>query len=411
MARDARVNSSVANRPGASLAALFFIQAHTTGLWMVTFSNVLKAHGLERTIPYAFSCSAVAAFISPLFVGSLADQHVSPVRLLRWLALGTALFLGLAFIAIEKHWGAGWLLLFFQIQSLFSAPTWALATSIALGALHDSARQFGPIRVWATFGWMAAGWMNSYVLQADVSPRCGLAAAIVWLGVAAMTFTLPRVEPPLEKIGRTWRELFGIEALSLLRHRDHGVVFFTAALVTIPLAAFYPFASMQLLELGEPRVAATMSFGQVSEVLAMYALAPLLARVRLKWMLMAGIIFGVVRYGLFALNTRGALLAGIALHGLCFTLFYIPGQIYLDRAIDRRLHARAQALLTLMVSGAGTLAGYLGCGWWREACLRNGGTNWPLFWGVLTVFLIVAMIYFSMRYRGTASVTRAAEVV
>jgi hypothetical protein len=96
---------------------------------------------------------------------------------------------------------------------------------------------------------------------------------------------------------------------------------------------------MQLLELGESRVAAFMALGQVSEVVAMYALAPLLARVRLKWILAAGITFGVLRYGLFALNNLPAVIAGIALHGLCFTLFFIPAQIYLDQRIDRSLHA------------------------------------------------------------------------
>jgi nucleoside transporter len=381
-------------------ALLFFAQAHTTGLWMVTFSNVLKAHGLERTIPYAFSCSALAAFISPLIAGSLADQHISPVRLLRWVALGTALFLALAFTAIERNWGAAWLLIFFQIQFLFSMPTWGLATSIVLRVLENPTSEFGPIRVWATFGWIAAGFVNSYVLHADLSPRAGMAAAAVWLIVAALTFLLPKVEPTAETSHRSWRELLGVEALMLLRHRDHSVVFITAALVSIPLAAFYPFASMQLHELGEERVASTMALGQVTEIIAMYALAPLLARFRMKWVLLAGIAFGIVRYGLFTMNTKAAVLAGITLHGLCFTLFYIPAQMYLDRRIDRRLHARAQALLTLMVSGVGTLGGYLGCGWWREACLTETGTDWPIFWAVLTAFLAAVLIYFMVAYRG-----------
>jgi MFS family permease len=288
-------------------------------------------------------------------------------------------------------------------------PTWGLATSIVLRVLENPTKEFGPIRVWATFGWMAAGWANSYLLRADLSPRAGLAAAGVWLIVAALTFLLPTVQPVAEASRRSWRELLGLEALSLLRHRDHSVVFVTAALVSIPLAAFYPFASMQLHELGEERVAITMSLGQVTEIIAMYALAPLLARFRMKWVLLAGIGFGIIRYGLFTLNTKAAVLAGITLHGLCFTLFYIPAQMYLDRRIDRRLHARAQALLTLMVSGVGTLAGYLGCGWWREACLTERGTEWPLFWLVLTLFLCAVLVYFMIAYRGALSARQRAE--
>lgn len=404
--RDAGVNFQAARAGRLPLGALFFVQAHATGLWMVTFSNVLKTHGLEPIIPYAFACSALAAFISPLFIGSLADEHISPARLLRWLATGTAFFLALAFLAIERGWGITWVLIFFQLQALFSAPTWGVSTSIGLSALSNPAREFGPIRVWATFGWMAAGSMTSYLLQADDSPRAGLVASLVWLGVAALSYSLPETARRAEKVGRSWRELFGLDALVLLRHRDHGMVFITAALVSIPLSAFYPFAAMQLRDLGQPHVAAAMSLGQVTEIISMYALAPLLARFRMKWVLLTGIGFGVVRYALFTLNNIPAMFAGITLHGVCFTLFYIPAQIYLDRRIDRRLHARAQALLTLMVSGAGTLAGYLGCGWWREACTTARGTEWPLYWSVLCGVLVAVFAFFAIIYQGIGRVEK-----
>jgi hypothetical protein len=162
---------------------------------------------------------------------------------------------------------------------------------------------------------------------------------------------------------------------------------------------------MHVQALGEPRVAAIMALGQVSEIVALYALSPLLARIRLKWILAAGIGFGVIRYALFALNNLPAVVAGIALHGLCFTLFFISAQIYLDQRIDRAFHARAQALLTLMVSGVGTLVGYLGCGWWREACASPAGTNWPLFWSVLCGLMIASLAYFLWNYEGRAAET------
>ncbi|HEX8312002.1 MAG TPA: MFS transporter, partial [Chthoniobacteraceae bacterium] len=352
--------------------------------------------------PYAFASAGVAAILSPLFIGSLADQHISPHRLLRWLALGTGLSLSLAFFAIARGWGAAWVLVGMQFQALFSAPLWGLATSIALSTLQDPARQFGGVRVWATFGWMTAGMITSFLLRADTSATCGIVAGGVWLGVFLISYTLPHAEPRVTNASRSWRSLLGFEAIGLLRHRSHGTVFITAALISAPLAAFYPFGAMQLRALGESRVAAFMALGQVSEVVAMYALAPLLARVRLKWILAAGITFGVVRYGLFALNNLPAVIAGITLHGLCFTLFFIPAQIYLDQRIDRSLHARAQALLTLMMSGIGTLAGYLGCGWWREACTGPNGTDWPLFWSVLCGLMVASLAFFLVSYKGRA---------
>lgn len=366
---------------------------------MVTFSNVLKAHGLESIIPYAFSCSAVAAFISPLFAGSLADHHYSAERLLRWFSCATAGSLALTFFAIERQWGAGWVLAFLQLQALCSAPAWGLATVIVLASLRDPATEFGPIRVWATFGWMVAGWLLSFVLRAETSTVSGAAASVTWLLVAAITLRLPKVVPPVMNAGRSWRELLGLDALQLLRVPRHRTVFLAAALVSAPLAAFYPFAAMHLRELGETRVAAALSLGQFSEIATMYALGSLLRTVNFKWLLLAGIAFGVLRYLFFAQNTVVWLLAGIALHGLCYTLFFIPAQIYVDQQIDRSMQGRAQSLLTLMMSGVGVLVGSLGCGWWREACVQPSGTNWTLFWSVLCLLLSAAGVYFAIGYR------------
>ncbi|RYD79145.1 MAG: hypothetical protein EOP84_13415, partial [Verrucomicrobiaceae bacterium] len=83
------------------LCALFCLQAHGIALWYVPFSNILRAHGLEALTPYAFACSSIAAFISPMLVGTLADRHFSAERILRWLLVGGAAFLVLTFLAIE----------------------------------------------------------------------------------------------------------------------------------------------------------------------------------------------------------------------------------------------------------------------------------------------------------------------
>ena len=59
-------------------------------MWSVPLGNVLKAHGYEALVPFAYACSGVSAFISPMIFGALADQRISPTRLVRWLAVATA---------------------------------------------------------------------------------------------------------------------------------------------------------------------------------------------------------------------------------------------------------------------------------------------------------------------------------
>ena len=166
------------------------------------------------------------------------------------------------------------------------------------------------------------------------------------------------------------------------------------------LAAFFPFTVLHLDDLGVWHVTAVMGLGQITEIIAMLGLAALLERLRLKWIFLAGIGIGVVRYALFALGGKAALFTGIFLHGFCFTLFVITAQIYLERRVDAAMRARAQALLTLMMSGVGNLAGSLGSGWWRSACQTANRTDWRLFWTGMTLAALGVFLFFALAYRG-----------
>lgn len=384
----------------AELATLFFLNAAAMGMWSVPFGNVLKAHGYEHIVPYAYACSGVSAFVSPMIVGALADQHISATRLVRWLAALTAGSLALTFYAIDQHWRSLAVLSALLVQAIFAAPIFGLSTSIVMARLREPTREFGPVRAWATLGWMAAGWLVSWVLVADTSTLCGYAAAFTWLLSAACTFALPEVVPGEFKAHRTWRDVFGIEALELFAHRDHRVVFLTAALYNIPMAAFYPYTPMQLRDAGVERATAAMTLGQVSELITMFGLALLLARVRLKTLFLTGIGFGVVRYGLCALDSRMWLLIGVSLHGFAFALYFITAQIYLEQRVPARLRARAQALLSLMVAGFGNLVGYLGNGWWKSVNTAGAVTHWPRFWLGLTGVMVAVFVFFAWSYRG-----------
>lgn len=383
------------------LSFMFFLLAQASGLWGVACSNVLKTHGLERIVPYVFACGSLAAIVSPLILGSLADQRISANRLLRWLATITALCLAVTATAVERGWGALTVLGLIQFQALWSAPLWGLATTIILAQLPDPQRQFGPIRVWATIGWMAAGWVTSFVLMADASTRAGYASSVLWLCVAAYTFTLAPVPPMAGGGRRDWRDVLGLRALTLLADRDHRVVFLGAAFFCVPLAAFFPFTAMHLGDLGVTRISAALSLGQISEIAAMYGLAGVLSRLRLKWVFLSGIGLGLIRYLIYALDSRPAVIVGIALHGLSYTLFFITAQIYVEKRVAPQMRGRAQALITLMTGGIGTFVGSIWGGWWRDLCRAGSpATHWPHFWMGQSALILGVLLFFAFCYRG-----------
>ncbi len=381
------------------LPALFFLHGMALGMWFVPLSRVLDAHGLTAIKPFAFATSALAAFVSPLIFGAMADRHASPVKVLRGLAVATAAAMALAATGIRWHWPPLLVLGLIQLHALCSSPTWSISNTIVFSRLQDSRRQFGPIRAMATLGWMAGCWIIS-LIGADASTAAGYSGAVIWLIVAAFTLLLPNVDPPKPQTRATLRERLGLDALVLLKDPAHRVVFVTVVCMAIPIAAFYPYTPPQLRELGFERTTAWMSFGQISEILAMFGLGMLLVRCRLKWIFAGGIAFGVLRFALCALEGRGWLLAGISLHGLSFTLIFITAQIYLDERVDPAWRARGQALLSLMSSGVGNLLGYLGAGAWFHLCATAAGTRWPVFWLGLSMASAAVLVYFLIAYRG-----------
>lgn len=383
----------------AGLLGLFFLQGVAMGIWFVPLSSVLDAHGYGSIKPYAYAASAIAAFVSPLFFGAMADRHASPARVLRGLACGAAVTMASVAFSIGQHWASGAVLMLVQLFALFAAPTWSIASAVAFSRLVDARSQFGPVRALATVGWMSGCWLVS-VLKADATVLSVYTGSLVWLALAAYTLLLRDSGVPRPIPSLSWHERLGLDALKLLRHRDHRVVFLTVALYSIPLAAFYPYAPPHLREMGLVRTSAWMSLGQATEILAMFTLGALLLRWRLKWIFCLGLVFGVLRFVFSAMDTRFWLTLGIALHGLSFTFVFITAQIYLDERVDPTWRARAQALMSLVNGGFGNLLGFLGTGWWFAHCTQNQTTQWRLFWGALAMFVFGIMTLFSGAYRG-----------
>jgi len=394
-----RVLRTIRRAEYLELITLFFIQGAALGMWFVPISTILDAHGLHAIKPFAYAASAIAAFISPLIFGAMADRHASPVKVLRGLALGTAIAMAIVSTAIQLRWNPWVVLALIQLQMFCSSPTWSISATIIFARLADAKKEFGPIRAMATLGW-AVGGIAVSAFNADTSTLATFGGAVMWLVVCVFTFFLPDLATPKAVENLTLRQRLGWDALTLLKNPDHRVVFITVSLFAIPLCSFYPYAPTHLHDLGFTHTSAWMSLGQVTEIICMFALGGLLLKWRLKWIFAAGLGFGVVRFALSAMNTKTGLLAGIFLHGASFTLFFITAQIYLDQRVDAAWRARAQALMAVMNGGVGNLIGYLGVGWWFAGCNREGGTQWQLFWGGLAAVVALVLIYFLVAYRG-----------
>ena len=394
-----RVLTTIRKAEYAELVTLFFIQGVAAAMWLVPLTSVLGAHGLATLRPYAYAATGLAAFISPLVFGAMADRHASPVKVLRGLALATAISMAVVSGAIQAALNPWLILALIQIYCLCAAPLTSISSTIIFARLADSQKEFGPIRGMYTFGWMVGCWIIS-ALNDDSSTHAGYIGAAAWLVLAGFTFFLPPLETPKAVAHLTLRQRLGWDALALLKNPDHRVVFAIIAFWAMPLAAFYPYSPPHMHELGLQHTSAWMTLGQITEMICMFTVGAMLARWRLKWIFVAGLCFSVLRFLFCALNSKFWLLAGVFLHGASFGLVYVTAQIYLDQRVDSAWRARAQALMTLLYSGAGNMFGYLGSGAWFAACTTSNGTRWPLFWNGLAVASAAVLIYFLIAYRG-----------
>jgi len=173
----------------SELTALFFLHGMALGIWFVPLSRVLDAHGLQGIKPFAFATSALAAFVSPLIFGAMADRHASPVKVLRGLAVATALAMALASTAIKLRWNPWLVLGLIQLHALCCSFTLVFITAqIYLDERVDPAwRARGQALmslmgsgVGQLIGYLGAGWW----FLACGSPA-GMRWPLFWAGVSA----------------------------------------------------------------------------------------------------------------------------------------------------------------------------------------------------------------------------------
>lgn len=386
------------------------------GCWVPVLSIVLEARGWAHLTDWVFVIPSLGAMISPLFLGALADQRVNAERVLASVMLANSICTALAFWFLGAGDSQGWFLFFLVMKSLLGAPAWSLLVSITLAHLSEPERQFGGVRVWGTVGWMMAGWMISW-FALDHSPLTGLVASLLGLTAAACSLTLPAT-PPTGVVEKSLAGRLGIGAFKILKDRDTAVYFLTAFLFSVPVAAYYPYSAKFLKSLGVENVATMLSIGQTSEIAAMLMMGWILRRLRLKWIFLIALGSGLLRYLFYLVPTGGDELttsmlvwvgAGIFMHGICWTLFFECGRLFVDRRVAASVRSQAQALLTVWTGGVATIVGVFLSGWLYRWCIGGPGPGWSGFWLIQSGLCLTSLTVFAVGYKGLSRPTSVEE--
>jgi nucleoside transporter len=361
----------------ARLSVMMFIQFFVWGAWYVTAPNYLGTIGFTGgDFGWTYSVGPIAGMITPLFVGMIADRFFAAQRILAVLHLaGAAIMYCAAKLMIGDNPAAATINWVFFGYMLTYFPTLALSNTVAMRNMDDPEKQFPIVRVWGTIGWIAANFVLSWRgWDTTIDMFYLTSGSALLLGI--LSFGLPHTPPNQEKEVSV-REILGLEALVLLKNPAYLVFIICSMLICIPLAFYYQIASrvvemvdftsigavQSMAELLQFKnvIAATMSFGQISEIFFMLVMPFFFRRLGVKWMLFIGMLAWVARYALFAFGApdevRWMILLGIVLHGICYDFFFVTGQIYTDKKAPESIRGQAQGLLVMLTLGLGMLIG------------------------------------------------------
>lgn len=380
---------------------MMFLEFFIWGAWFVTLGTfLLKNLDTSATqVGVAFLTQSIGAIAAPFIIGLIADRYFPAQYILAFLHLAGAALLWHASGADDfESFYPGIL-----VYMILYMPTLALVNSISFRQMKDPSKEFPPIRVLGTLGWIVAGvtigWLN-WEQNGQLAATFRMAAiASAVLGV--FSFSLPATPPAKKNTRSSVSDLLGLEAFRLLNNRSYLLFFLSSIAICVPLSFYYNFTNPFLNEVGMTAAASKQAMGQGSELLFMILMPLFFSRLGVKKMLGLGMLAWVLRYVLFAFGDGDAhywmLLGGIVLHGICYDFFFVTGQIYTDKLAGERYKSSAQGLITLATYGVGMLMGSLFSGVivdkWQTA---SGAHDWQAIWlipagiaaGVLLLFLL-----------------------
>ncbi|MFL2633156.1 MAG: nucleoside permease [Candidatus Marivariicella sp.] len=385
------------------LSSMMFLEFFIWGGWFVTMGTFLSQsfNASGSQLATAYETQSIGAIIAPFIIGLIADRYFSAQKILGFLHLVGALLLYLAgssnsFISFYP---------FILMYMILYMPTLALVNSVAFRQMKDPSKEFPPIRVFGTVGWIIAGliigylgWESQKLLENTFYVT---ASASLILGI--FSFTLPNTPPTADKGDYSISKILGLDALSLLKDKKYLIFFISSILICIPLAFYYQHANQFLNEIGMPKAAAVMTLGQISEALFILLLPIFLKRYGIKTTLIVGMLAWVLRYLLFAYGDVGQgtwmLIIGVILHGICYDFFFVSGQIYTDFKAGEQFKSSAQGLITLATYGLGMLIGFRIAGNITDLYATSSGHDWTQIWMLPSGFALFVLIFFIITFR------------
>ncbi|HEX3148328.1 MAG TPA: MFS transporter [Gemmataceae bacterium] len=382
------------------LSVMMFLQFFIWGAWFELGFDYIPTLGFNKEWqqPLVFGAFNVGALVALFFSTQFADRKFAAERFLAVSHfIGGLAILLLFFLPGNKENPAPFWPFFalMLVHSIFYVPTISITNSIAFANLSDPARQFGPVRLWGTIGWIAASWPFIFILVdwARV-PAIGDTGGIFdWIGTALGTSkagadassaqryiflvagaaalllalispALPHTPPKPAAAGAD--SLAWVKAIRLLKHPFVAVLFLVTFIdAAVHQSFFYWTASFLKTDVGIKAnwVTPVMKIGQLAEIITMLFLGFVLKRLGWRMTMVLGVLGHAGRFAVFAFwpEPAPAVLINV-LHGICYAFFFATVYIFVDEYFPKDVRSSAQGLFNVLILGVGPFLANFACG-------------------------------------------------
>jgi NHS family xanthosine MFS transporter len=355
------------------LIVMNFLQFFIWGSWLITIGaywfQTKQWSGTQ--FGAIFSTMGIASLFMPSIAGIIADKWVNAEKLYGIFQICGAIVL-FTIPMINDPFTMFWVML---LNMMFYMPTISLSIAVAYSALkrngQDVVKDYPPIRVWGTIGFIVALWVVS-LLHMETTSGQFYVASIASLVLGFYAFTLPKCPPLLRsKEKRSLIDVLGLNSFRLLKNRKMAIFFLFAMLLGAALQLtnaygdtfLHDFANVGkykgMIAVKYPAI--IMSISQISETLFILAIPFFLKRFGIKKVMLISMIAWFVRFGLFAYGNPGdglwMIILSCIVYGMAFDFFNISGSLFVETQSDPSIRASAQGLFMMMTNGVGAVLG------------------------------------------------------
>ena len=369
------------------LSLLGFLEFAVWGSYLVSMSMYLGAAGLGQQIFWFYTVQGLVSLFMPAIVGIVADRLIPAQKM-----MSLCHFLAGGFMIAAGWYGMdcavsgapvcfGTLFTLYTISVAFFMPTIGLNNSVAFNALEkaglDTVKDFPPIRVWGTVGFICAELMVNFVSINGVTLQHSytqfFASGIISLVLALYALTMPGCPVKKRRPGdekQSVAEALGLNAFKLFKQKKMAIFFIFSMLlgVSLQLTNAYgtpfieQFHKAGFSDIFAENPTALISLSQCSEALCILGIGYCLKRFGIKGVMMMAMFAWVLRFGFFGIGSTGFpgyifLILSCIVYGVAFDFFNVSGGIYVDQQTDVKTRSSAQGLFMLMTNGIGASLG------------------------------------------------------